>query len=256
MNPFYFGTGKRRLFGLYTPARPGPGRAKAAVLCPPWGQEYIRAHRSMRQLATMLSDRGSHVLRFDYFGTGDSSGEMTDADIPGWHDDIEMAIDELRDTTDAPRVGLVGLRLGATLAAGVAARRRDVTDALVLWDPIVSGDEYLRELLHASGPVKPRAAAAGGGYEVLGFPLSESMLAGFKLADLLCLVPDLPKRTMVIAAEPLASHHKLDVALVERSLEPLVRDVGAAHFPWLKGPEGSDGAVPVSLLQRICQWLA
>jgi len=67
MNVFYFGAGERRLFGVYTPARHG-GR-RGAVLCPPWGQEYLRAHRSIAQLANTLATAGVHVLRFDYSGT-------------------------------------------------------------------------------------------------------------------------------------------------------------------------------------------
>ncbi len=47
---------------------------KSIVLCHPWGQEYLRAHRSMRQLGNLLAAAGHHVFRLDYFGTGDSGG--------------------------------------------------------------------------------------------------------------------------------------------------------------------------------------
>ena len=43
------------------------------------------------------------------------------------------------------RICLLGMRLGATLAASVAKNRKDV-DALVLWDPVFEGCEYLDEL--------------------------------------------------------------------------------------------------------------
>ena len=73
------------------------------VLCYPWGSEYIHAHRALRQLATRLSMAGFHTLRFDYFGTGDSAGEMEDADLGVWEDDIETAIEELKkDTVPGP----------------------------------------------------------------------------------------------------------------------------------------------------------
>ena len=43
-----------------------------------------------------------------------------------------------------PRVGVVGLRLGATLAAAELARGGPVDD-LVLWDPCATGRSFLRE---------------------------------------------------------------------------------------------------------------
>src|SRR3954451_13983708 len=76
MTPLFFGSRARRLFGIYEPGRSGSRVPRAAVLCHPWGQEYIRAHRSMRRLANMLSATGRDTLRFDYFGTGDSAGDM------------------------------------------------------------------------------------------------------------------------------------------------------------------------------------
>ena len=72
-----------------------------AVLCAPWGQEYMRTHRALRQLATQLDRAGIHVFRFDYFGTGDSSGD-SDAGTPlRWIEDIRSAADEPRGASPA-----------------------------------------------------------------------------------------------------------------------------------------------------------
>ena len=46
------------------------------MLCYPWGSEYIYAHRSLRLLAQRRAAAGIHTLRFDYFGTGDSDGDI------------------------------------------------------------------------------------------------------------------------------------------------------------------------------------
>src|SRR5690606_4717969 len=98
MTPLYFGDRSRRLFGVYSPGHAGAGRARGAVLCAPWGPEYLRAHRSLAQLGKWLNEAGVHVLRFDWYGTGDSAGDMSDARLDGWLDDLGQAIDELRDT--------------------------------------------------------------------------------------------------------------------------------------------------------------
>lgn len=76
--PLFFGEGRRRLFGVYDPAvsriGAGPHRPRAIVFCPPWGPDYYVTHGVLRRLATNLSLAGHHVLRFDYFGVGDSAG--------------------------------------------------------------------------------------------------------------------------------------------------------------------------------------
>src|SRR3569833_1317363 len=144
MNPLFIGTAERRLFGLYEPAAPARGLQRAAGLCYPWGMEYIYAHRSMRQLAARLCAAGFHTLRFDYFGTGDSSGEMDQASLVGSCTDVQSAIETLKDIAGASKVTLIGLRVGANIALQVASQLKSEVEALVLWDPIVSGEQYVQ----------------------------------------------------------------------------------------------------------------
>ncbi len=53
-------------------------------------------HGVLRRLALTLAKSGLNVLRFDYFGVGNSGGESDEIDLDGWRRDIEMAIDELK----------------------------------------------------------------------------------------------------------------------------------------------------------------
>lgn len=110
------------------------------MLCQPWGDEYIYAHRSMRQLAVRLSLAGFHTLRFDYFGSGDSAGEECDTDVAGLQADVVTAIETLKDLGTTEKVSLIGLRVGANVAARTAAAFPGEVEALVLWDPILSGE--------------------------------------------------------------------------------------------------------------------
>ena len=158
MRPFYFGAAVRPLFGIYGPPVNGVAPRSGVALCYPFGQEYLRSHRALRELSRQLSQRGHHTLRFDYFGCGDSSGSAEDCTVDQWLQDIEAAVTELRESAGSDRVVLLGLRLGGALAA-LAASRGLRLDRLVLWDPIVSGRAYLDELGSLAPGVHGRQAA-------------------------------------------------------------------------------------------------
>lgn len=98
----------------------------------------------MRQLAEQLADAGFMVLRFEYLGQGDSSGDQNDPDaVQQWIVSVEHAVQYLRES-GVTEVGLVGLRAGSLIAAN-AAKRVGSLRALVLWDPIPTGRAYVRE---------------------------------------------------------------------------------------------------------------
>lgn len=143
MSAFFFGPAEQQLFGCYHAPR-GDSRG-AVVICPSWGPEYQYAHRALRVLARRLSERGFHVLRFDYSGTGDSWGDTTDAKVDQWQSDVALAIDEIRGMSAQQTVSLIGLRVGALVASAAARRRRDI-DRIVMWDPIVDGPRWVRDL--------------------------------------------------------------------------------------------------------------
>lgn len=147
MEALLFGTSAAHLYGVYQPAEPGSARSECIVLCSPFGQEAIRAHRSLRQLAADLSRLGYDVLRFDYRGTGDSAGDMREVSASDWLEDIVQAREELRDISGASRISLLGLRMASVLAAQVA--KSSSARRLVLWDPVESGQAYLDEVLAA-----------------------------------------------------------------------------------------------------------
>jgi pimeloyl-ACP methyl ester carboxylesterase len=141
--PVWFGPSERPLFGwLHVPA--GASARGAAVLCPTFGLEGGFSHFALRQVAERLADKGFVALRFDYDGTGDSSGSGDDPGrVAAWTSSVGAAVDLVASIADVP-VALVGMRIGALFAVEEAARRGGVK-ALVLWDPPASGRSYVRE---------------------------------------------------------------------------------------------------------------
>jgi pimeloyl-ACP methyl ester carboxylesterase len=246
MNPLFFGTAARRLFGIYEPAAVGTAVKRAAILCYPWGAEYLYAHRTMRRLARKLSSAGFHTLRFDFYGTGDSGGEPTDTDLAGWEADLKSAIEELTEITGLCRITVIGLRLGAVVAAAVASHLRAKIEALVLWDPVVSGPEYLAGLGVAPGARPP--------IEAQGFPLTEPMLEALSTFDLSALTPTFPPRSLMIITERLPSHGRMTPSTAGPGTGTLSIEFLTDVRPWLESSVVS-GAVPIRVVERIANWL-
>jgi len=179
MSRFFFSDGSGRLYGAYEPPLAGAVKGDPVLLCYPFGQEQVRCHMAFRQLARQLTRLGQGVLRFDYHGTGDSAGRLETADLEVWIQNTRAAVEELKSLAGAASVSVVGLRLGAAVAARAVAGRRDVR-ALVMWDPVLDGDRFLGEM------ADKRSAEKDGAWWVHGFPLGPKFrdsLGNLRLCD-------------------------------------------------------------------------
>ena len=145
MNVGYFGPPEAQCFYAHHPPDDVGARPRAVLVCHPGPQEYRQCHFVVRQLAERLAERGAHVLRFDYRGTGDSAGDPQIGSLDRWADDVQEAVEELRALAGVSRVSVVGLRLGAAVACRAAARGTRIHE-LVLWDPVIRGARYLSRL--------------------------------------------------------------------------------------------------------------
>jgi esterase/lipase len=145
MTPFFFGESNHQLYGVLHPVNNKVKKNASVLLCNAFGQEYMRSHRAYRQLAMMLTKQGYDVLRFDYRGTGDSALNLNQVNAKTWVEDVNVAIDELKDISAVSNIHIVGLRLGGLIAASASAGRNDIA-SINLWDPVTSGDKYIGEL--------------------------------------------------------------------------------------------------------------
>lgn len=195
MTPFFFGESNNQLYGVLHPMQGGVKKKKAVVLCNAFGQEYMRSHRAYRQLAMMLSRQGYYVLRFDYRGTGDSALSLDQVNADDWVDDIEVAINEIREVTNVKKVNVIGLRLGGLLAASACSKRTDIND-LILWDSLFSGEEYITELQsemeiegceNLNGELNSNYQDKSGAIHFNGFSLSGDIQKSIHRLDLLNL---------------------------------------------------------------------
>lgn len=256
----WFGPAERPLAGWWHAPDDGTARG-AIVLCPPLGVEYLGSYRTFRLLALALEQQGFAALRFDYDGTGDSAGWSDDAGrVEAWLRSVELACARARDAR-LPWLALVGMRIGATLAA--TAAKNVAPDALVLWDPCRTGRMFLREqraLLMTGVGASPVPVE---GTETPGFVFDPATTAALGELDLVSLEQPLAPLTLVLAREDRPEDQRLvgaftdaawDVASGQANLvdvEPLLSEVPEAALErvraWLYrvAPEGRVAVAPV-----------
>lgn len=152
-HPFFFNRNGTRLFGIlheYYGSGGSRGRANSAgfVLCPPFAEEKLWSHRVYVSLSRALCRRGYSVLRFDYTGSGDSEGDFERCTLDTYIADIRSAVRELKEAAGVETAGIMGLRFGATLAILASSLApSDIAGPLILWEPVLDGSAYVRELL-------------------------------------------------------------------------------------------------------------
>jgi exosortase A-associated hydrolase 2 len=125
---------------VHRPAHDPP--AVGIVFVHPFAEEKKSAHRTFVEMARAAADAGCAVLRFDFRGCGDSDGLFEEADLQAWRADLRRAFALAKETLGRPRMGLLGLRLGAALAAELAEEELELA-FLLLWEPVADGERYL-----------------------------------------------------------------------------------------------------------------
>jgi len=192
------------------------GSSVAFVLCHSFGMEQIHLSRFDSVMARALAAAGITVLRFHAPGYGDHAITFDRATLSLHLAASTEAAQWLGRREGIARVGAMGARVGGMVAALVADRER--LPFLAVWDPVVSGAQYMRDLLrtellhqvvqeatgghngHGPGQAAPgdpsgpgpasvlaearRQLDVQGWTEVKGFPLSAQTHGEFSAVDL------------------------------------------------------------------------
>jgi pimeloyl-ACP methyl ester carboxylesterase len=136
---FFVNSRGDRLCGVLSGDSPSSG-APVAVLC--HGFTTGKDGRTYTRLENILNERGIATFRFDFFGHGESEGDLADITVSEAVDDVMFALGFVRDLGYA-RAALVGSSFGGMAALLAAARRPDLI-CLALKSPV---SDYLSRLI-------------------------------------------------------------------------------------------------------------
>lgn len=109
------------------------------VYCQPLFDERKCAHRFSYELKCVFENRGFQLERFDYHGTGEAEGDFDKVSLHSLRKDLSQRI-------AGKSVCLIGLRFGASLALDYSVRNPETTDKIILLEPVIDGDDYIKYL--------------------------------------------------------------------------------------------------------------
>jgi exosortase A-associated hydrolase 2 len=147
LSPFFLDSGATKLFALLTAPRSEAAPKAAVLFCPPFGEEIAKSRVTCAMQARALAAAGHGALSVDLSCTADSEGEFAAASWEQWLSDVETAARWLTSLGKAERIAVLGLRLGALLAIDWLRRTEIPVSAAVLWQPVVSGRQFLKQFL-------------------------------------------------------------------------------------------------------------
>ena len=143
-------SGRRILALLRTPPAPA---GECILVVPPFAEEMNKCRRMVTDLAKKAGQDGRAVLCVDLYGTGDSEGEFSEARVARWIEDLADAV-KWSAAKGWPVNSVLGIRLGAILAAKLEREHDLALSRAVFWQPVTSGarlvDQFLRIRVTAS----------------------------------------------------------------------------------------------------------
>jgi pimeloyl-ACP methyl ester carboxylesterase len=195
---FTFDVGGDRCFGLLSlPER--PVKDLGFVVCHSYALELLTLRRTERGLARTLAGLGHPVLAFHRRGCGDSTGSLADQDLDAHLEDTRRAAEVLSAETGTSRLGLIGAKFGALIAALAAGDAGSRVERLILMNAPLTGAAYFRKMIKEMHLVqlsirdeKPRRTteemledlATSGMVDVLGFPVYRTLYGSLGDHDL------------------------------------------------------------------------
>jgi len=223
--PFFLPAAPGERFCIFHPPATAP--SGSVLYLHPFAEEMNKARRMAALQSRQLAEHGCAVLQIDLFGCGDSSGDFRDASWEIWQQDVVLGLQWLRQRVGG-EVSLWGLRLGALLALDAGRLCDRPPDGFLLWQPVVSGEQFLTQFLRLRVAT---AMLADGVAQTSTQELRSKLdagtsleIAGYDLAPGLAMAIDRLK--LIELAPSQAPVHWFDVvAEVSRSLSPASRRV-------------------------------
>lgn len=172
------------------------------VYLPPFGEEMNRCRSLVAEQARQFAREGFSCTILDFYGTGESRGDLISASLPIWRQNIDDALEYLLGRHQCP-VYLWGCRLGSLIALDYVSERPETCKKLLLWQPVSSGGTFVTQLLRQrsaammqrgekaeSTSAMKQQLAAGSSIDVGGYKLGGALLTAIDQLEVAGMLKD------------------------------------------------------------------
>jgi hypothetical protein len=263
----FVGTRDRKLRFIHLPAGPSRG---TVIICSSVYAEFMKNYRREVRLARTLATNGLTAVRLQYRGTGNSEGDPAAVTMSDLSADISDTVHELNGEAGSPQPAYLGTRVGAVVAALAAPS----SAPLVLWEPVLSGDRWLKEGIRAAtissvsrqledSPADPRAALdrleQDGVLDLLGFALYRGLVSDIRRIKLEDLLAERRGKTLIFqiggGSEPKPAFVQLVERLRSRGADIELRSAGKDVAWWFEDGGVRDFATDDEVITPTIEWL-
>ena len=136
-----------------------------------------------------------------------------------------------------------------------------MVEAVVLWEPIMSGASYLESLglpgkadRRYGKRLRSRPAEVGGRHEFQGFPVTPVLADGLMSIDLVACIPALPADTLILTSGRASHNSVLRTSIEGRGDNSPVIELCDDCPIWVERTSNV-GSTPLATLDRIVRWL-
>lgn len=135
--PVIFKVARQQLVGMLHIPQGLRRRVPGVVLFHGFTGNKVEAHRLFVKMARALAGAGVVALRFDFRGSGDSSGDFSRMTISQELEDARAALKFLRAQREVNprRIGVIGFSMGGLIAAEILGENKNIRTG-VLWAPV------------------------------------------------------------------------------------------------------------------------
>jgi hypothetical protein len=263
----FVGNRDRRLRFIHVPAGSSQG---TVIICSSVYAEFMKNYRREVRLARSLATAGLTAVRLQYRGTGNSEGDPSVVTMADLSADISDTANELDAHAGSSEPAYVGTRVGAVVAALAAPP----SAPLVLWEPVLSGDRWLKEGIRAATissvsrqledpPTDHRGALdrleQDGVLDLLGFALYRELVSDIRRIKLEDLLAERQGKTLLFqiggGSEPKPAFAQLVERLQSKGADIELQSAGKDVAWWFEDGGVRDFATDDDVITPTIEWL-
>ncbi len=206
------------------------GNKNAILILPPFAEEMNKTRHLISALMQQLTAAGCNCFMLDNFGTGDSEGDLDQASVDIWRNDIQQLI-KLLQQQGYQRLSIIAIRFGALQLFDLLNNTELSLQHIVLWQPIFEVKKFWQQFARIK--------------------VAEAMASGNKISQKELEQQLLQGDTLEIAGYPISPEFYQSLLNIKASIPSQLSE---CKLSWFETSQLDNTAAPVQkMLQQLQQ---